>query len=506
MIMIASAVIAQRKGEMPFTSSAKDANKSLRNAWLALADFKLDEANNYLRAVLDEDPDCGMCYASLIPFDDQQTVENLEKASTMNLSTDEKLFIDGLMARQENKSNDAYFEPLIKKYPSDNYLHLWIIMNNTNHLRAIELGENLIKRNSKLAPAYNLLGYLYMNRNDMERAETYFDKYLALEPDLANPYDSKGDFMMRAGNIEQAIALYEKALALGMTNSAMKAENARLRLKFPKPSEDDLAKIKTIIPATIDAYEKGDVNQLLKEYSEHALKVWGHNTTAVGLPNIRQSWVDIFKNQEYLKFDGSTGTVYGTGPIAITFGTMESIGKSAGSGNEQQRKENVIYFLEKESDGSWKILLDHFYEAHGDNPELSADDRQQIARLINAWDNALISGEASGDKHLENLASLYSQQAIEIFPNKTSNIGLGNIRARWNMFGKGATFETNRLGPLGIEGLGDRAIAWGIATQKLYPEDSKELITHQFPWGMMLTKEKDHSWKILALHWSYGAK
>lgn len=59
----------------------------------------------------------------------------------------------------------------------------------------------------------------------------------------------------------------------------------------------------------------------------------------------------------------------------------------------------------------------------------------------------------------------------------------------------------NSLGPLGIEGRGRRAVAWGIANQNFYPKDSDELRKHQFPWAMILTKEKDDTWRILAIHW-----
>lgn len=504
MIITCSSAFGQSKGEMPFTTSSPNGNQLLRNAWVALADAKFDESEKYRQELLSEDPDCGMAYVSIFSPTGEELEENVKIAESKNLSPDERMFIKGLMAKLENKSTQEYFDPLISKYPSDYYLHLLIMLYNSDTQRAIEIGENIMKRKPKLAPTLNLLGYLYMEKNDMAKAESFFDKYLSLRPDLANPYDSKGDYFMRAGKIEEAIRLYEKAVAMGMSASAEKVESAKLQLKFPKPTEDDQAKIKTLITASIDAYQTSDVNQLLKDYSEHALKIWGHNTVTVGLPGVRQSWLERFKNFGYKRFEGATRSIYGAGPIAITYGAIESKGRNA-SEDQAAQVENVIYFLEKDGDGTWKILLDHFYAGHDDNPELSPEDRQQIARLINAWDNALTPGEPTGDKQLESMASLYSQQAIEIFPNLTSNIGLGNIRARWDFFGRGARFETNRLGPLGIEGLGDRAIAWGIATQKLYPGNSKELMTYQFPWAMMLTKEKDQSWKILAIHWSHSA-
>lgn len=64
------------------------------------------------------------------------------------------------------------------------------------------------------------------------------------------------------------------------------------------------------------------------------------------------------------------------------------------------------------------------------------------------------------------LSALYSSQAIEIYPGQRSNIGIANLRARWEQFA-GIKFETNSLGPIAIEGLGRRAVAWGIGNTNL---------------------------------------
>jgi hypothetical protein len=49
--------------------------------------------------------------------------------------------------------------------------------------------------------------------------------------------------------------------------------------------------------------------------------------------------------------------------------------------------------------------------------------------------------------------------------------------------------------------LSDDAVAWRIANQNFYMKASKELIKRQYPWAMILTKEKDDAWRILAMHW-----
>jgi hypothetical protein len=88
MIILSSSVLAQSKGQMPFTSSSANANKLLRSAWIDLADFKIQEGNNTIHQVLKEDPDCGMAYASLFPSTAAEREESLRKAESMKLSAD----------------------------------------------------------------------------------------------------------------------------------------------------------------------------------------------------------------------------------------------------------------------------------------------------------------------------------------------------------------------------------------------------------------------------------
>lgn len=500
MVTMTSAVIAQKKGEMPFTSSAKEANKSLRKAWVALADFKVEEGNQYMRTILDEDPDCGMCYASLFPFDDEEGLANLRKASAMKLSADEKMFIDGVIAQRENRSNDSYFEPLIRKYPTDSYLHLWIIVNNTNRLRAIELGENLIKRNAKLAPAYNLLGYLYMNQNDMTKAEMYFDRYLALQPDLANPYDSKGDFMMQAGKVEEAITLYQKAVALGMKASIPKLERAKLRLEFPKPSTGDATALEELTANAFRAYEDRDLDALMASYSDQCVYIFPDQRANVGRANLLQAASEAFTRATWIKNRFKPAVIDGVGPIAVALGASEWISRPNNSGAETPEESKVIYLYRKGTDGKWKILANHFYDQNKNAQPITAEDRKNIYEVFSAWDKSLPPGELLAEAQFTAFAKQYSTQGIEIFSNQISNVGLPNLRARWQHYA-GARMESNELRPLGLEGLGRRAIAWGIGVQAWYPKDSNELQKFDFPWAMILTKEQDDVWRILAIHW-----
>jgi tetratricopeptide (TPR) repeat protein len=132
------------------------------------------------------------------------------------------------------KPNQNYFEPLLEKYPDDYYLHLWIMAYYNDNDRSVEIGEKMVENNPLFAPAYNILGYKYMEQNDLVKAEICFDKYIELRPDLANVYDSKADYLMRADKFEEAIQLYERAFAMDERNmkiSKTKADKAKILLR-----------------------------------------------------------------------------------------------------------------------------------------------------------------------------------------------------------------------------------------------------------------------------------
>jgi tetratricopeptide (TPR) repeat protein len=498
MLFLTSCVLAQKKGEMPFTRSSKNANKALRSAWVALANFEVEEGNRHIQAVLKEDPNCGMCYASLFPFENPQDESNLRKAASMSLSEDERLLIEGLMARRENRSNESYFEPLLKKYPKDDYLHLWIILNNSNEDRAIQVAEDLRKRSPNLGPVHNLLGYLYMNKHDLATAETHFNRYIQLSPGLANPYDSKADYLMHTGRIEEAIEHYQKAIDLGMSASVPKLTTAEARLKFPTPSKTETASIEQTIKSAVAAYKEGDMDQYMKHFSDQSIQILADQRVIVGGSSLHLVTAESRNYNDVLNNEVNLQSIQGTGPIAVARGTNMVQYKEKSSEKEFNDKYDCVYILRKNNESQWFLLVTHLYDRKGASE--SESDSRLIANLLASWDSSFKVGEVLTEDHFNRFSELFSRQAIEIFPNQIANVGLPNLQARWqNLIG--ARMAANALNPIGTEVHGSKAIAWGVGQQAFYPKDSEALSKFEFPWAMILTKEKDDAWRILAIHW-----
>lgn len=484
-----------QKGELAFTSSSEEAKKLLRQAWVSLGDLKFDEANQLVAQAIEKDPDFGMAYFSRFTADTVERKRNLEKALGAKLSADEKMFLDGVRANRNKQSPKQFFDPLLKKYSKDNYLALWILFSQPTAKERIEVGESLVKRSPRFPPAYNLLGYAYMDEKNMAKAEANFDKYMSLRPDLANPYDSKADYLMRLSKFQEASELYEKAAALGMTQSKLRAQRAMGRAKYLRPSDEEFNKMKNLVTTATAELSKGNVDGLISQHSEQAVEIFGNQMTNVGAANIKARLTDMITNNQ---FAGNVNLTYvdGLAPIAVGYGSFESVVTPRNGSKAAESKGNAVFIFHKLADG-WKILAVHFVP--GEQSE-AADDVVKVRQVINMWSSFVKPGDVISEEHFDALAKLYSPQAIEIYTNRRTNVGIANIRARWSNF-LGRKVEANSLGAVDVKVVGRRAVAWGMGIQNSYPKDSQELSKSTFPWAMIFTKEKDDVWRILAVHW-----
>jgi ketosteroid isomerase-like protein len=489
---------------MPFTSSSPEANKLLRNAWVALADAKFEEASTFASEALKKDSEFGMAHAFV--FLDEQAVkeEKLKKSLGYRLSPDETTFINGLLASQQNEAVASYFDPLLAKFPKDYYLNLLIMFHDQQINRKIEIGEKIVKRNPKFAPAYNLLGYGYMAQNNMANAEANFNKYLSLSPKLANAYDSKADYLMRVGKIDEAIAMFDKAAEMGLTSAKGKGDVAKAKRKYSAPSEKDKQEIMAVISASAEAYKKGDVDAIMKCYADQAMEFPPNQVVNAGTGNIRRRVQNPFRNGTFVKYERSVESIEGAGPIAVVSGRTENALKT--KDNLYENKIDDIFLFRKQDDGSWKILVHHWLPVNKDAGKQVADDSAAVRSVIDKWSFVIKPGEVVTQQHLENLAALHSPQGVEIIPNQQSFIGLVNSRVRWSDFPgmtwaqfTGLSFDVNdfKITPAG--GF-KKAIAWGIGDHSNYWKGSTELSQYLFPWAMILSKEEDDQWRILVYH------
>lgn len=99
--------------------------------------------------------------------------------------------------------------------------------------------QKLVEIEPDYAPAYNSIGYYWMGKKEMDKAETAFKNYLRLAPDEPNAHDSMGEFYMESGNFAKSVEHYDQAVAMGMEGADERAEKAK-NLAEGIDTEEDL--------------------------------------------------------------------------------------------------------------------------------------------------------------------------------------------------------------------------------------------------------------------------
>lgn len=133
-------------------------------------------------------------------------------------SKEEQMLIDATEFRLNNP-NDIHEEKLFELATitsDDKYLHhtICFLLFRKNPSLAIKAGVRSVKLDENYGSGYNILGYAYINNNELNKAETAFDSYIRCEPKNGNPYDSKADLMMQLNRYQEALELKQKAYEL----------------------------------------------------------------------------------------------------------------------------------------------------------------------------------------------------------------------------------------------------------------------------------------------------
>ncbi len=134
------------------------------------------------------------------------------------VSKDEQMLVEASEFRLNNP-DDILEERLFKVAklnPSDKYIYHTIsfLLFRKNPSLAIKAGEKSVEIDNNYGSGYNILGYAYINNNELDKAEKAFDNYIRCEPKRGNPYDSKADLLLQSKRYEEALKLKQKAYEL----------------------------------------------------------------------------------------------------------------------------------------------------------------------------------------------------------------------------------------------------------------------------------------------------
>lgn len=266
-----SAYTGEKERHLPMSGKSEAAKLSYYDAIDRIANADMVGYNTKIEAALKADPQCFMAHANrslvaasntknekadtfisatlLLPQDNLTSAEKIIRKMLVQIQTDRKTPGNASVNSRGNKNSTSLkplCDELITAYPNniEAYETAFAVCRfiDDNPDNAVAYTERLIKIDPDYAPAYNTLGYYWMEKGNMEKAGEAFSNYMRLAPDEANPHDSMGDFLMKSGRFDEAANHYDKAVLLGMDGSRERAEKARNMAKGLEPVDPEMEK------------------------------------------------------------------------------------------------------------------------------------------------------------------------------------------------------------------------------------------------------------------------
>ncbi|MGE5497591.1 MAG: tetratricopeptide repeat protein, partial [Syntrophothermus sp.] len=216
--------IQQSNDKLPVTTSSPEARQEYTQALNYLENSQIDKARSLFQEAIKADQNFALAYmgAALTAASFNESKEYFDKAENLvgQASEGEKHLVAMTKAQFEANAGKGKTEAqqLDNMYPNNKQVQFMIgqfyfFMDNERD-QAIAHLQKAVSIDDKYAPAYNLLGYAYSDKNDFTKAENAFKKYISLIPDNPNPYDSYAELLLKNGRYDESIQQYEKALSI----------------------------------------------------------------------------------------------------------------------------------------------------------------------------------------------------------------------------------------------------------------------------------------------------
>jgi tetratricopeptide (TPR) repeat protein len=187
--------------------------------------FYFEDARNFLEKAVQLDSTFAVAYLYLAWANDALNEDeardtNYEKAKiyAYKAGVKDSLYIEAYYASRIAKNPEkrlAILQEMAKKYPKEKraFLDLGLYYKGQKqYKKAIAYYNDALRLDPDYGPALNMLGYIYGDMGQFDKADEYLKKYEQVIPGDANPYDSFAEFYLRTGRFESAINKYKEAL------------------------------------------------------------------------------------------------------------------------------------------------------------------------------------------------------------------------------------------------------------------------------------------------------
>ncbi len=211
---------------LPVSTSSNEAKNAYHAAMYRGLHLRLDAAQYEIEKALALDPDFFMAHAYRIQVltADEERLPFICQALAIDPSgfTPAEHILRGqlsLWIEDPGASPAAAMQELIAAYPTTVEAYEWAYMHaahtDPDPATAMVYARRLIELDPNFPPAYNYLGYFYLEREELEPARAAFEKYLDLAPVEPYAHSSMGEYYFIAGDSTKSEEYFKQAAALG---------------------------------------------------------------------------------------------------------------------------------------------------------------------------------------------------------------------------------------------------------------------------------------------------
>ena len=228
---------------MQWTSESDEAKSAFNRGMWQFYNLEWEEANKSFSDAIEEDESFALAYAMrarthFLMENQSSGTEDLEVAVSMSLNAtaEEKKMILSLYNDNElgTKSFNQVVERLVRKYPDGSFLRMESIfatMSDIGPDMILRRGKDLYAMNPNFTPALNIMGYAYMQKDEMDLAKETLQEQVRRQAGKANPYDSLGDYYLEVNDNAMALKYFEQSSKMGLKASESKVDSLKSLLE-----------------------------------------------------------------------------------------------------------------------------------------------------------------------------------------------------------------------------------------------------------------------------------
>ena len=224
---------------MNWTSESEEARNAFNTGMWQLYNLEWEQAEQSFSSAIELDESFALAYAmrartNYFMQNQGRVAEDLDVAVSMsiNASPEEKKMIMAL-SNDNNLGTNSFnqvVERLVRKYPDSSFLRFETIFATISDVgpdMILRRGKDLIEMNPNFTPALNIMGYAYLQKDNLDLAKDTFQEQVRRQSGKANPYDSPGDYYLAEKNNEMALRYFEQSSKMGLKASESKVDSLK---------------------------------------------------------------------------------------------------------------------------------------------------------------------------------------------------------------------------------------------------------------------------------------